>query len=579
MPDTDSSPDPAAASDPLSPAPTDATDTAAFDQWARHGSDTWRRRAVLDEAARRWADSSRPVADRLLAGVWGHPVGIASGPELLALVEEPTIDAVLGARARAVAALDLVADRPDDAVRLVQEAMAALDGDVAIRTRLSVWLAASEVYARAGLPEESIKVLDAAGEATTAAADAPPWGLVVIDAERIALIAPRISDRDQVGAALDRVAAAAIALPPEPSAVEVVVKMAGLLGAMGAARRAEHYAEKVIDLTEGVPEALAPRFQAHLMLADARRLTEGPEAAMAAQQAAIDLMAPLGDSPMLAWARRGLAAQLRSQDSNDEAAEELGRAAGVYQRVGEHAEAAVMRLEQADALLYADRSEEATALVDAVVAGLDELPEEKRDAVRLGAHRAQAHLAAVDGDLDAAAEHWLEVAELAPSMGLSDLEARLTAAQLYATDGDDAEAEAQFLRAELSAADEADPARATAMVMRVRVDVLRDAGRSQEAAELARLAANHARTSGDEPQAIFLSVVAADSLHAAGESAAAVQLYDDTLHAAREAGLRDLEGAVHAGYGSVLRDLGRTEEADAHEAEARRLNPGAPPPR
>ena len=73
--------------------------------------------------------------------------------------------------------------------------------------------------------------------------------------------------------------------------------------------------------------------------------------------------------------------------------------------------------------------------------------------------------------------------------------------------------------------------------------------------------------------------MAADSLHAAGESVAAVQLYDDTLQAARDAGMRELEGAVHAGYAAVLRDIGRTDEADAHEAEAQARNPGAPPPR
>jgi tetratricopeptide (TPR) repeat protein len=115
--------------------------------------------------------------------------------------------------------------------------------------------------------------------------------------------------------------------------------------------------------------------------------------------------------------------------------------------------------------------------------------------------------------------------------------------------------------------------------MRARVDVLRDADRWDEAAELARVAANLARTSGDEAQAIYLSVVAADSLHRSGSSAAAVQLYEDTLGAARDANLPQLEGAVHAGLADVLRDLGRTEEADAHAAEAQARNPGAPPRR
>jgi tetratricopeptide (TPR) repeat protein len=568
--------DPDPTSEPLGPAPDDA---AGFDAWARQGYDTWQRALVMGEAGRRWADAERPAADRLLAGVWGSSVGAPPASELVPLLDDPSIDPVLRARAQAVVALELVPVRSEDAVQLVEHALAAIGDDVPIRTRLSVWFAACEVYARAGRGPRAVEVLDQAGAAAAADADTPPWGLMAIDAERLALLAPQMPNREQVAAAVDKVAAAAIELPPTPSAIEVVVKMCGLLATMGAARRAERYAEQVLEATVGRPEALGPRFQAQLLLADAVLAAEGPEAAMVAQQAAIDTIAPLGDSPMLGWARRGLAGFLRAQDRNAEAAEEFGRAADTYERAGIVMESSVLRLDQADALLYADRAEEAVALVELVLAGLDQVPEPNRAGVELRAHRVQAHLAAADGDLDRAAEHWLEVAELAPSLGLSDLEARLTAAQLYAADGDDAEADAQFLRAELSAADEADPARATAMVMRVRVDVLRDAGRPDEAAELARLAANHARTSGDEAQAIYLSVVAADSLHAAGESVAAVQLYDDTLQAARDAGMRELEGAVHAGYAAVLRDIGRTDEADAHEAEAQARNPGAPPPR
>lgn len=562
--------------EPLGPAPDDAE---GFDAWARRGHDGWQRTVVLDEARRRWADETRPVADRLLAGVWGSPVGAPPASELRSLLDDPGVDAVLRARAEAAIALERATPRSEEAVALIRQAVGALGDDVPIRTRLSVWLTAAQVYARVGNVPEALQLLATAGELVRADDTAPAWALVAIDAERLNLMAPRVPDRQQFAASVDQVAAAASALPPTPIAVDVVVKMSALLCALGAARRAERYAERVVALTGRVPEAVGARFQAQMVLADALLAAEGPESALVAQQAAIDTMAPLGPSPMLGWAHRGLAVHLRTLDRHAEAADAFGRASDTYREAGILADAAALRLEQAEALLHADRAEEATALAQGVLDGLDDVPEANRAVVALQANRVQALLAAAEGDLDGAAEHWLEVAELAPTVGRSDLEARLTAAQLYAADGDDAEADAQFLRAELSAAEEPDPARATATVMRVRAEVLRDAGRPEEAAEVARLAANHARTGGDEAQAVYLSVIAADSLHAAGESGAAVQLYEETIAAAAAAELRELQGAVHAGLAVVLRDLGRTGEAAIHEAEAQTRNPGAPPRR
>jgi tetratricopeptide (TPR) repeat protein len=554
-------------------------DADAFDDWARRGHDTWQRGAVVAEAARRWADTDRAVPDRLLAGIWGASAGTPPASELLALVDDGAVGPVLRGRALAVAAVDMVAVRSDDALQLIEQALAAMGPAVPVRTRLSVWFAAAEVWARAGQVVEALGVLDQAGQEVGASSDAPPWALVAIDAQRLSLQAGQVQNREHLAGAADQVASAALRLDPTPSVVDVLIKMCGIFRELGAARRAEHYAERVLEATVGQPEALGPRFQAQLILAEVLAAAEGPEAALVPQRAAIDTVTPLGDSPMLGWAQRGLARSLRALDRNTEAAEEFGRAADTYARVGALVEPLVNRLDQAEALLYADRSEEAAAIVEQVQGGLDQLPESDRNGVALRAHVVRAHLSAADGDLDDAAEQWLEVAELAPEVGRSDLEARLTAAQLYAALGDDAEADAQFLRAELSAADAPDPAKATATVMRARVDVLRDADRWDEAAELARVAANLARTSGDDAQAIYLSVIAADSLHRSGSSAAAVQLYEDTLGAARDANLPQLEGAVHAGLADVLRDLGRTEEADAHAAEAQARNPGAPPRR
>lgn len=566
--------DPPVAPSSIGPAPEGPEE---FDQWARAGFDAWQRSAVVEEAGRRWADPDRSAADRLLAGIWG---AAAASPPAAAL--EPLLtevdDEVLRARALAVLALDKVATDTAAAISLVDQAEQALGSDVDVRTRLAVWFAASEVHARAGDIAGAVEVLDRAGAAAVAEPEAPAWAPVAIDAERVALLAPRIGDRNQVAGAADKVAAAAAALPPSPTSIEVLIKICGMLAALGAAGLAERYAEQVLSITESIPEAIGARFQAHLVLADALLGVEGPAAAMEPQQAAVDLMEPLGPSPMLGWARKGMAGFLRALDRHDDAAAQFALAAEAYRGAGITGEAAAMVLEQAEDLLYADRVEEAAALVDEVVTSVDSMPEPLRAGVMLQAHRVQAHLAATEGNLDAAAEHWLEVADLAPSLGLSDLEARLTAAQLYVVEGDDAEADAQFLRAELTAAESPDPARATAMVMRVRAEALRDSGRAEDAAEVARLAANHARTSGDEAQAIYLSVVAADSLHQAGDSAAAVQIYEESLEAAQAAGFNDLKGAVHAGFAQVLRDLGRSEEATGHEAEARRLNPGAPPP-
>ena len=149
--------DPDPTSEPLGPAPDDA---AGFDAWARQGYDTWQRAVVMGEAGRRWADAERPAADRLLAGVWGSSVGAPPASELVPLLDDPSVDPVLRARAQAVVALELVPVRSEDAVQLVEHALAAIGDDVPIRTRLSVWFAACEVYARAGRGPRAVEVLE-----------------------------------------------------------------------------------------------------------------------------------------------------------------------------------------------------------------------------------------------------------------------------------------------------------------------------------------------------------------------------------------------------------------------------------
>ncbi len=552
-------------------------DNEGFDAWARAGHDNWQRAAVMDAARSRWEDAKRPVPERLLAGIWGSRAGAPPALDLLELLAEPDLDPDLVARAHVAVALDLAGFQSEDSISHAERALALANDQIPIRSRVSVWLDVAQAYARAGRVPDALKVLADAAEAVAAADDVPAWAQAVVDAERLAMMAPAVRDRKQFAIAVDKVAAVATALPPTPPAIEVVAKMAALLSALGVINRAETYAEHVVSATAPIPQAAGMAFEAQMVLADCQERTEGPEAALAARRAAIATIEPLGASPGLGWAMRTVGVSLKTLDRHDEAAEALGAAADIYLSMGARVEGLVLRLEQSESLVEADQLDQARDLVKSVQNGLEDLPATERPRVEYQMYRVMAHIAATDGDLDTAAEHWLEVADLSPKVGRPDLEARLTAAQLYATDGDFDESEAQFLRAELTAAEAPEPARVIATVMRVRAETLRDTGRPEEAAEAARLAANHARTSGDEPQAIVMEAIAADSVHAAGDSAAAVQLYENLLVAAAEAKQPELAGAIHFGLAKVLKELGRTEEAMAHEAEARELLPKTPP--
>jgi tetratricopeptide (TPR) repeat protein len=548
-------------------------DPNAFDAWAREAADSWQRTRVFDEVARRWADPEASADQRALAAVWGAPGGLASIDDLTALVDDPAVDDVLRARLRATLAVSTVDADPDGAMAL---ALAAVEGSAGapIRTRLGIWLTAGEVHQRANRPDVAMRLLGDAGEAVKNDPDAPAWAFVAIDAERLGIAAPRSQNRAQFAASVEKVADAARALPPTPTVVDVLVKLGTLLSALGAAPRAEIYMEAVLAATVDVPEARAARFRALLVLADARFAVGEGDAAREAQREAIATIEPLGASPMLGWARRGLAVQLRADDRHAESVEEFEAAAEAYFEIGAPADAAMLRVEAAAALLQASDSEAAHSRVNDVLESLDDLADEQRIGVEVRANEVLAQVATTEGDLETAAEHWLEVADLASRIELSPLDAILAAAQLFAADGDLDESTAQFFRAELAAADERDPARASARVMRIRAETLRDAGHPEEAAEMARIAANHARAGGDEAQAVYLAVIAADSMHAAGDSAAAVQLYTETLAGEHIAAMPALQGAVHAGFAKLLHDLGRHAEAEVHDAEAARLGVG-----
>lgn len=559
-----------AVSNEPTPAP---ADLAAFDDWARQASDSWQRGLVHEEVERRWADGSLDGDERALLAAWGAPVGVPPVPTLQAIAADPGIDRVLRARIQAAVAQATAESDPEGAAALVAEVLpVADDGALDVRTRLTLWLAVSEVYVRTGRPNDAMGVLNVAGRQVKDIADAPRWALPAIDVERLALAARSGQDREQLARSAHQIASVARQMPVEPTAVDVTLKAAGVLLSLGAAKPAENHFEGVIEATADLPGARGPRYQAQVGLAEALLRIEGPEAAIAVQREAIATVEPLGDSPMLGWAQRGLAVQLGAAERPREAAAAFSDAADIHDRLGLATDAAALRLEQAAALVQADDTAAATTLAESVAEVVAELPDPARTSLEMRLHQVFAQLASYEADLASAAEHWLEVAERAPKVGASPLDAQLTAAQLYAASGDVDEASILFARAELSAADAADPARATALVMRTHAETLRDVGRPGDAAELARVAANHARSSGDEAQAIYLSVIAADSLHEAGDSAAALQIYAETLQAAEGAEMPTLLGAVHSAHAKVLRSLGRDAEAAEAEASAALLS-------
>ncbi|MEO6627424.1 MAG: hypothetical protein ABIP03_02525, partial [Aquihabitans sp.] len=325
---------------PLGPAPTDSD---GFDAWARLGNDTWRRNEVTTEAQRRWADPATSTADRALAGLWAYPAGNPGIAELTALVDDPAVGPVLRGRLEVLAAIELVDSRPEEAVITANRALSALaDNAAPTRTRIGVWLSGSEVLARTGRPDLAMELLTQAGTEVGAAADAPAWGGLVIEAEKLGILAPIADDPRAVASAAHAVAKEATAIEPSPPALDVIVKMSGVLVATGAGAAADPLLEYVLEQLEGVPEAFGLRFQALMVLADVRFALDGPDGAIEVQRQAIDTVAPLGDTPMLGWSRRGLAFQLRAADRLGEAAAEFGEAAAVLDRAGQGTDAGAM---------------------------------------------------------------------------------------------------------------------------------------------------------------------------------------------------------------------------------------------
>src|SRR5690606_7035450 len=172
------------------------------------------------------------------------------------------------------------------------------DTSVHVRTRISILLGAGEVYQRAGRPSEAMQVLTGGVEQMKKETTLPEWALPAIDVERMSISARAGQDREQVARALDQVANMARRIAPTPTAVDVVVKAAGVLMGIGAVKLAESHFEAVVEGTTKIPEARAQRYQSLLGQAEAVKHIDGPEAAIEVQRKAIATVEPLGDSPM-----------------------------------------------------------------------------------------------------------------------------------------------------------------------------------------------------------------------------------------------------------------------------------------
>ena len=374
---------PSSSPEPLGPAPADRD---GFDAWARLGNDTWRRDEVTREAQRRWADPTTSTADRALAGLWAYPAGNPTVAELAALADDPDLGSVLRARLEILAAIELIDSRPEEAVITANRALAAVAENAApTRTRIGVWLSGSEVLARTGRPDLAMELLTQAGNAVGTAGDGPAWGRLVIEAEKLGILAPAADDARAVASAAHAVASEASTIEPSPPAFDVIVKMSAIMAATGAGAAADPLLEYVLDQLEEVPEAFGLRFQALMVLADVRFAHDGPDAAIEVQRQAIDTVAPLGDTPMLGWSRRGLAFQLRAADRLGEAAEEFGAAAAVLDRAGQGTDAGAMRLERATTELLNDLPEPAETLALDVLASLGDFEDPGRQILELHA--------------------------------------------------------------------------------------------------------------------------------------------------------------------------------------------------
>lgn len=555
---------------PLGPAPADSD---GFDAWARLGNDTWRRDEVTREAQRRWADPTISTADRALAGLWAYPAGNPTVADLTELVDDPALDPVLRGRLQILAAIELIDSRPEEAVITANRALAAVADNVApTRTRIGVWLSGAEVLARTGRPDLAMELLTQASTTVGTAADAPAWGRMVIEAEKLGILAPAAEDAKAVASAAHAVASEATTIEPSPPAFDVIVKMSGILAATGGGVAADPLLEYVLDHLEAVPEALGLRFQALMVLADVRFAHDGIDAAIEVQRRAIDTVAPLGDTPMLGWARRGLAFQLRAADRLGESAEQFGDAAAVLDRAGQNTDAGAMRLERATTELLNDSPDQAETIALDVLASLDEFEDPGRQVLELHATQILAQVATYQEMPGQAADRWLHVAELAQAVGASPLEARIAAAQLLAASGDLDASMALFDRAEMDASDASEPALAISAVLGQRAEVLHDAERFHDAAEMARVAANHARTGGDERQAVWLTLFAGEALLSAGEAGAAEPILRDALDQADTAGLTDLRATTHGHLADALTALGRDDEAKMHSDASEKFN-------
>lgn len=557
-------------SDPAAVPPVPA-DAEAFDAWARDELDRWRLPRVRQVAAAIWEDPASHPSWRAVAGIWlGGEDGPATPEELLAAAEVPGLPPFFSARLRAVAAGEVRATDPERARTLVDGAVAEVrDPAVDQRSRLAVLRTAAEIALRSGRLVDAVAVLDEARQVLGDEAAAPNREAIVVAAVQLDVIGAALAHerRQPAGerqperitalaqACLHQAratAALAAAAPDVPAVISIRIGVARVLGDLGVIAEAEPLLASVDVATEGIDEALALRFQALLALADCRLDGAGPEAALEVQQRAIEAVRPLGATPMLAWAQRGLALQLRAAGRHEEAGPAFEAAVALMEQVGQPVDALQLRMEQARGLAEAGedategRTAEAAALVDRVLVGLDDLDPEARAQLEPGARDLAGRLASARLDHDAAIEHWLRLVDLAPTVGISVADPRSAAALEMARSGEVEEAELLFGQAEVDAADGPEPEYHLALVMGRRARVQHRAGEHEDAAELLRIAVNHARVAEDPVLVGRLSLQLAEAHEAHGQRQAAVDVLLDARAEGQAAGQDDLVAAADA---------------------------------
>lgn len=564
-----------AASPPAHPAPVETepddtvgdvalpTDPAALDEWCRARFDGWDPSGATADALRVWAEPSSPVELRAVAAVWLAGSEAVAPAELLAVADEPGLGPLLRARILVAVARDLPGEDPAEAGRLIDRARAAIDGvDVDADARVLVTANAARILWESGSPDAAgllASIDDLVGGDVSARARVQAAGL------RLDLAS---ADPNRPVDGLDELAEVVIGLSepelPVPWAVHWAQRGAGMLADVGRLDDAAATLARTLTATDRQPAALPLRYQGFLTLADVQSARGDLDAALRAQRGAIEEIRALGPTPMLGWARRGLAFQLSRMGRLDEASTQFAEAATLLLDGGDLANGLRMGLERARVELDLDEPDRARRLADAVLDRLGEVGTEEQRELRTVGFEIAGQGAGRSGEHAVAARRFSALAEELNDPDDVPAAAWSMAALAHAQDGDPDGAEQAFERALASCEDGRTPEWARSLVegRQARVSWWRDA--NDEAAELARRAADRALDFGDPRLAVeHLLLLAA--VHEEEERYEAMEaVLQEALVPLDDPELAHLAPEVHGRLAGALEALGRVDEAAAH---------------